>query len=205
MLKNEEAKKLEELIDGAKRGDKVNIEIIIKNFYGLIKSTYNNDIYDESRMEWEDYEQECKIKIIKCINEVSKKNYWQLFNLVEVSIRNITVDLGKKQRRFNDTNIPCGDRIDIYNLEKSCDNCQFEEQLVSDIVVSELYKTFIKDKLTKEENRVFCYFISGKRLKDYSERKGVQLESVKRTLRRAINKIKNIKELREIYCMGLAM
>lgn len=79
---------MESVLEGARKGDKSKIQIIIDNFQGLIKNSYDGSIYEKVNIEWEDYMQECNVKIIKCINSFKKKKYGQLCSLIEKSIKN---------------------------------------------------------------------------------------------------------------------
>ncbi len=195
--------RMESVVEGAKKGDKSKVQIIVDNFQGLIKNSYDESIYVKVNIGWEDYRQECNVKIIECINSFKKKKYSQLCSLIEKSIKNKTVDFNKKNKHFNDVNILYGSNIDLYNLKNINERCEFEDTVVSNITMSESYNILIKDKLSKEENRVFLQVINGKKLEDYSKGKDVKLESVKRTFRRALNKIKKIKELKQFHCISL--
>lgn len=195
--------RMESILEGAKKGDKSKIQIIVDNFQGLVKNSYDEDIYVKINIEWEDYRQECNLKIIECINSFKTKKYEQLCSLIEKSIKNKTVDFNKKNKHFNDFNILYGSNIDLYSLKNISGRSEFENTLVSNITLSESYNILIKDKLSKEENRVFRHVILGKKFEDYAEGKGVKLESVKRTFRRALNKIKKIKELKQFHCISL--
>ncbi|WML32642.1 hypothetical protein [Clostridium sp. OS1-26] len=202
-LKKLNDEKMESIVDGAKKRDKSKVQIIVDNFQRLIKSNYDGVINENVNIEWEDYMQECNMKIIECIYISKRENYGQLCSLIEKSIKNKTVDFSKKSKRFDNLNILYGSNIDLYNLKNINERCEFEGTLISNITLSESYNILIKDKLSKEENRVFRHVIRGKSLEDYSKEKGVKLESVKRTFRRALNKIKKIKELKQFHCISL--
>jgi DNA-directed RNA polymerase specialized sigma24 family protein len=196
-------KESESLIDGAKKGDKLKTQIIVQRFGGLIKNNYKNLIRGQVNIDLDDYTQECNLKIIECINKTSKKNYWQLTSLIETSLRNKTVDFKEKGRNFNNSNVPCGDRIDVYNAKKDDETHKFEDLILGDMTVEHIYNTFIKDRLSKEEKNVFCTYIFGEELEDYAKQRGVQIESVKRTVRRVVDKIRSIDQLKEYHYMTL--
>lgn len=202
-LKKLNDEKMESIVDGAKKRDKSKVQIIVDNFQRLIKNNYDGVIYEKANIEWEDYMQECNVKIIECIYISKRKNYGQLCSLIEKSIKNKTVDFSKKSKRFDNLNILYGSNADLYNLKNINERCEFEDTLISNITLSESYNILIKDKLSKEENRVFRHVIRGKKFEDYAEEKGVKLESVKRTFRRALNKIKKIKELKQFHCISM--
>lgn len=195
-------KETEELIDGAKKGEKSNIQTILEGFGGLVKNYYKNLIYGQVDIDLEDYTQECNLKIMDCINKTSDKNYWQLTSLIQITLRNKTVDL-KKDRHFNNFNILCGDRIDVYNAKKNDEIHKFEDLIVGDMTVDRIYNTHIKDRLSKEEKRLFSAYISGQELEEYAEGKAIKLESVKRTFRRLVDKIRNIDQLKNYHNMIL--
>lgn len=200
-FKNSEDISMDNLVDGAKKGDKFKRQIIVESFQGLIKNSFMEFIHEKVNIEWDDYCQECNMKIIECINCFKKKKYWQLCSLIEKSIKNRTFDFSRKNRNFDDANILCGDTIDLCNLKNINESCEFEDTVVGNITVRESYEIFIKDKLSREENMVFLYVMSGKKLEDYAKKKGVKLESVKRTFRRAMNKVRKIKELKQFHCI----
>lgn len=195
-------KETEELIDGAKKGEKSNIQIILKRFEGLVKNYYKNLIYGQVDIDLEDYIQECNLKIMDCINKTSNKNYWQLTRLIQITLRNKTADL-KKDRDFNNFNILCGDRIDVYNAKKTDETHKFEDLILGDMTVNRIYNTLIKDRLSKEGKKLFLAYISGQELEEYAMEKGVKLESVKRTFRRVLDKIRSIDQLKDYHNMML--
>lgn len=69
--------RMESVVEGAKKGDKSKVQIIVDNFQGLIRHSYDESIYEKVNIGWEDYRQECNIKIIECINSFKKKKYSQ--------------------------------------------------------------------------------------------------------------------------------
>ena len=56
---------IENLLDGAKRGNKSNIQIITDSFLGLVKNNYKNLVHGKIDIELVDYIQECNVKIIE--------------------------------------------------------------------------------------------------------------------------------------------
>lgn len=196
-------KEQERFIKGAKEGDKVKVQVIIDNLRGLKVSCYKAISNENINIDWEDYNQECNVKIIECINNFKKKNYWQLCSLVEKSIKNRTLDFSKKNKHFNDLNIPYGDRMDIYALEK--EEQSFDDLIISNIATREICSTVIKNKLSKGELRVFLSIILGHGFEEYASKYGVKTESVKRIFRRAVIKLKNAKEIKQLQFIGLAI
>ena len=193
----------EKLIDGAKKGNKFNTQIIIESFRGLMIKNYNNFISKVTNISMEEYMQECSVKIMHCIKDTKKKNYWQLTNLIEISLRNRTVDVKEKSRNFNNLNVPYGNCRDVCNEKKVDEINKFEDLILGNMTVKQVYNKFIKDRLTEEERRVFCLYISGQVFIDYANQKGVKVESVKRTFRNAVGKIRNIEQLNELRYMVL--
>lgn len=196
-------KEQERFIKGAKEGDKLKIQIIIDNLCGLKISSYKAISNENVNIDWEDYNQECNVKIIECINNFKKKNYWQLYKLVEKSIKNRTLDFSKKNKHFNDLNIPYGDRMDIYALGEEEQN--FDDLVISNMATHEICSTVIKKKLSKGEHRVFSSIILGHDFEEYASKNGVKTESVKRIFRRAVIKLKNTKEIKQLQFIGLVI
>ncbi len=192
-------KEKEKMMTEAKKGDKLKMEIIVENFQGLVTKNYNNIIYNQVSIGFEDYKQQCYLKIIECINKTENKNYWQLSSLIEKSIRNLTIDCREKHNKFESSNVFLGTGTDVYKYKGSVETCKFDENVISNMTVKYLYNNFIKDKLSRKENNVFCLYISGKRLDKYAKEKGIKHDSVKRTLRRAVDKIRNIEQLKSFY------
>jgi hypothetical protein len=84
---------IENILDGAKRGNKPSIQIITDSFLGLVKNNYKNLVRGKIDIELTDYIQECNVKIIECINKTNKKNYWQLTSLICKSLKHRTDDV----------------------------------------------------------------------------------------------------------------
>lgn len=187
------------IMEGAKKGDKLKIEMIVGNFQGLIIKNYNSLIYKQARIDFEDYTQQCYLKIMDCIKKTEEKNYWQLIRLIEKSIKYLTIDIRKKYNTLDNSNVFLGVRTDTYKYKDSVETCKFAENIISDMTVKYLYNNFIKDELSEKENNVFYLYISGKSMDKYAKEKGLKLDSVKRTLRRAMNKIRNIEQLKSFY------
>lgn len=196
-------KEQERFIKDAKKGDKLKQQIIIDNLDGLKKSSYREVSKENINIDWDDYEQECNLKIIECINNFKEKNYWQLCSLVEKSIKNKRVDFSKKSKHFNSLNIPYGDRMDIYALAEEEQN--FDDLIISNMATREICNTVIKNKLSKGEHRVFSSIILGHDYEEYASENGVKTESVKRIFRRAVIKVKSIEEIKEFQCIGLTI
>lgn len=203
MLSKLSEKEMEKIIEYAKKGDKESITIIIENFQGLIVNNYKNRIKDKFNICMDDYTQECNLKIMKCIKEVAVNNYWQLSRLIKISLERKTSDFIKKNENFHNYNMLVEDMTYVYDKNNLSSDHKFDDLIVSDMIVSDSYNNFIKDKLSKEEDNVFSSHISGQCLTKYAEEKGVKVESVKRTLRRAVNKIVNKEQIKEFHCMAM--
>ena len=198
-LKKLSRKEREKLIADAKKGDKLKVGILIESFQGLKNDNYNHFIYRKANISKEEYEQECSMKIIECINEFSEKTYGQLSSLVKKSLKHYTFDFIEKNRNFDSLNILCEDTINDYKENTIDESYKFDDLVVSNMTVGYCYNNFIKVNLSREEDKVFSTYISGKSIHHYADVKGVKLESVKRTFRRAINKIINKEQIKEFY------
>ncbi|MBC2579077.1 helix-turn-helix domain-containing protein [Clostridium sp. DJ247] len=194
-------KEREKVIYKAKKGDKLCIQMIVDSFQGLIRNSYKELSYEKYHISQEDYTQECNVRIIECINKSTKKTYGQLRKFVETSIRNMTIDSINKN--FNDFNIFIDDISYVLDKSHMLQEHKFDDLVVSDMIVNESYDALIKDKLSKEEHKVLSSYISGQEFEDYASKKGIKTDSVKRTFRRAVNKIQNKEQIREFHCIVL--
>lgn len=195
----------EKLLEEAKKGDKTKIQTIIENFRGLVRNMHNKRIRGKFDISLDDYEQECSMKIMECIDEVSKKNYWQLCSLIEISLERKTNDFIGKSKNYNKRNTPVEDIIYVCDKHNLSLESKFDDLIVSDMTAYDSYNTLIKNKLSKEEDKAFSAYIAGKSLDNYAKERGVKVESVKKNLRRAVSKIVNKKQIKEFHCISMVM
>lgn len=201
LLKELSDKEMERLIKDAKKGDKKSIQIIIEKFQGLIMTSYKKWSLEESNIFPDDYMQECNVKIMECIEDVSENNYWRLASLIIKSLENKTVDFVEKNNNFDNYNVLVEDITSLCDGNNLNSEQKFDDLVVSNMIADDSYNSFIKDKLSKEEDKALSSHISGQSLIEYAKEKGVKVESVKRTLRRAMNKIVNKEQLKEFHCL----
>ena len=204
-LKKAKDKEVENLVYEAKKGNKAKILIIVENFQGLVINVYNKFIYDQVDVSLEEYMQECNLKIMECINDTNNENYWQLSSLIKRSLIHKTFDLKKRSRTYKDSNVFYEDGISVHNAENDKETHKFEDLILGDMTVEHIYNTFIKDRLSNEEKNIFCTYISGEELEEYAKKKGVKVQTVKRTFRKVINKIRRIDRLKKYHFMTLVI
>jgi RNA polymerase sigma factor (sigma-70 family) len=189
------------LVQAAKKGDKQKIQKIIESCETLIKSNYGRFINKKDSISFEDFKQECNLKVMECIRNFRKENYWQFCSLVEKSIKHNAIDFIKKNRNYNDFNVICEDTISDFRDNKIDEASNFENHVVSEIVAYESYDTLIKDKLSKRESHLLDSHISGQSLKEYAETNCIKIDTARKTLKNAISKIVNKEEIRAFHCL----
>lgn len=193
----------EKLIVGAKKGDKVKIEIIVGNFQGLVRNIYNRRIHNKVNISLDDFEQECNMKIIKCINEVTEENYCQLSSLIEISLEHKASNFIRDNLKYSMRQIPVENIISVCDRYNLSPEHKFDELIVSDMIADESYNTLIKNRLSKEEDKAFSSYIFGESLEDYAKERGVKKESVKRYIRNAVNKLVNKEQIKKFHCIAM--
>lgn len=190
-----------DIIIGAKEGDRSKIQMILESFQWLKESYYKNFIYKKNYIPKNDYYQECDVKIMKCIKKLSEPSYGKLYSLVKKSISNLTIDIIRKSKRYRNLNIFCIEEIDENKDYYREEVHNFDNQVVSDIVVYESYDNNIKPRLSPKENDIFFSHIKGEALELYAYKNDMKLETVKRIFRNAVNKIVNKEQIKKFHCI----
>lgn len=196
-------KEREDIIIGAKAGDKSNTEMITESFLWLKANSYANLIHKKDNIYRDDYYQDCDVKIIQCIKELNEINYGALSSLVKISIKNLTENIVKRNKRYNHLNVICSNAVDENKADDRDDIHNFDNTIVSDMVVYESYDSFIKHQLSPKENDIFFSHIAGESFEHYAHKNGMKVESVKRIFRKAVNKIINKEQIRKFHCIVL--
>ncbi|MCH5138874.1 hypothetical protein JMF89_17045 [Clostridiaceae bacterium UIB06] len=187
------------IIIDAKEGDELKTQIIVESFGWLKKSCYKDLIHKKDKILKEDYYQECDVKIIQCIRALNEINYGALSNLVEISIKHMTENFVRKNKRYNELNVVCSEEIDENKPDyRECIH-NFDNQIVSDMMVYRIYEDIIKHQLSPKEKDIFFSHIKGESFENYAYKNAMKLESVKRMFRTAVSKIGNKDQIRKFH------
>jgi len=199
-------KERELIIIGAKEGDQLKLKMILESFNWLKKAYYNKYIYEKDKISAEDYYQECDVKIARCIEVLNEINYGSLSSLVKVSIKNLTEDIIRKNKRQNKLDVISSDAMDKNKADYREHVHNFDNHIIGDMVVYESYSTNIRHQLSPRENDIFFSHIEGESFEAYADNNGMNLDSVKRIFRNAIKKIRNNKEqIKKFHCIELSI
>lgn len=190
-----------EIIIDAKEGDELKTEMIVESFGWLKKSCYKDLIHKKDKILKEDYYQECDVKIIQCIIALNEINYGSLSNLVEISIKRMTENFVRKNKRYNELNGVFSEEIDENKTDCRDGIHNFDNQVVSNIMVYESYEVIIKHQLSPKEKDIFFSHIIGESFENYAYKNAIKLESVKRMFRTALSKIENKDQIRKFHCI----
>ncbi|MBI6873608.1 hypothetical protein [Clostridium aciditolerans] len=179
-----EIKDLDEFIDAFQ-------PLIWKRYYIESKKVYN--------LNQEDFSQQCRLIIIKCLKNFKGNVFGELCNYIVISLNNGVKDFVKKKINYDKYNVLGQEPDYVYNLKASYLEYSLEEEIVNKVTVVQNYDKFIKNRIPKKQEAVLIAFCSGEEaVKDYILKTGIKNESFRKCLNRAIISVTKMVKIGEL-------
>jgi DNA-directed RNA polymerase specialized sigma subunit, sigma24 homolog len=207
-MKKEIITKLEQerIVKTVKMGEISSLNSFLHSFNVNIASCYRLNRCNEDNLNFEDFQQECRMAVIKALKSFKQNSYGELRSFIKITIKNKSIDIAKKHKNQNNYNILGDDSEDIHDLSARNHKYSLENEVVNRLTVEHSNEKFIRRKLTDKQYDVLKAFYFGECPRKYELENGMKPRNFDKILDRALKKIAKIiktKEFKDFHFLSI--